>query len=193
MFCFWFHGSSLIAVTRGITGILFRWQTYVATQQVQFMVYANVFKLNVCFHEWNIEQYALRYFTQFAWFILIKTDSNYTIITTCNLYGLNENRQQQNEAVHPIVLLKHALLRVLQLVPSHISKLRMLKLNLLVPGRRSSNFKTVISKHMLRNEFMSSSCEFYIRWMPQNAFDDKSALVRIMSWYSQATSHHLSQ
>ena len=40
---------------------------------------------------------------------------------------------------------------------------------------------------MVWNKFRSM-CEIALRWMPQNAFNDKSALVQIM-----ATSHHLSQ
>ena len=31
------------------------------------------------------------------------------------------------------------------------------------------------------------------RWMPQNLTDDKSALVEVMAWCRQATSHYLNQ
>ena len=31
-------------------------------------------------------------------------------------------------------------------------------------------------------KFMSTSCEFALRWMPQNTFDHKSTLTQIMVW-----------
>ena len=34
---------------------------------------------------------------------------------------------------------------------------------------------------------------FCLRWMQQNTSDDKSILVHVMAWCSQATCHHLSQ
>ena len=39
----------------------------------------------------------------------------------------------------------------------------------------------------------SISCEIAIRWMPQDLTDDKSALVQVMAWCRQATSHYLNQ
>ena len=36
-------------------------------------------------------------------------------------------------------------------------------------------------------------CEIALRWMPQNTFDDKSALVHVMALCCQAISHYLSQ
>ena len=54
-------------------------------------------------------------------------------------------------------------------------------------------YKSVISKHMLRNKFMSASCEIALRWMPQNTFDDNSTLVEVTAGYCQETSHYLSQ
>ena len=41
--------------------------------------------------------------------------------------------------------------------------------------------------------FMSNSFEIVFRWMPQNTFDDKSALVQAMAQCHQAPNHHLSQ
>ena len=40
---------------------------------------------------------------------------------------------------------------------------------------------------ILRIFFMSTSFKVALRSMPQNRFDDKSALVQLMSWCRQAT------
>ena len=40
---------------------------------------------------------------------------------------------------------------------------------------------------------MSTSCEIVLKWKPQNNFDEKSALVQVMAWWHQATSHYLNQ
>ena len=37
------------------------------------------------------------------------------------------------------------------------------------------------------------SYEIALRWMPLDLTDDKSTLVQVMAWCSQATSHYLSQ
>ena len=37
------------------------------------------------------------------------------------------------------------------------------------------------------------SCKLALRWMPMDLTDDKSALIQVMAWCSQATSHYLSQ
>ena len=67
------------------------------------------------------------------------------------------------------------------------------KFNSLAPGRCGSNFKSVISKHIIWwINFMSTSCEIVLKWMPQNTFNEKSTLVQITAWYCQATSHYLS-
>ena len=57
-----------------------------------------------------------------------------------------------------------------------------------------NNFRNVISQHMLQMKLMSTS-EIAVRWvqMPQNTFDDKWTLVKLMAWYRHATSHYLSQ
>ena len=56
-----------------------------------------------------------------------------------------------------------------------------------------SNFNSAISKHMLQSRFIWRSSEIALMWMPQNIFDDKSALVQVMACCHQATSHYLSQ
>ena len=65
-------------------------------------------------------------------------------------------------------------------------------INSLAPGRCGSNFKYVLSKHMLQIKFMST-CEIAVRWMPKNAFDDKATLVQVMARCHQATSHNQNQ
>ena len=47
----------------------------------------------------------------------------------------------------------------------------------LAPGRCGSNFKSVIFEHKLRVKFMSTSCEIALKWMPQDAFDDKEVNI----------------
>ena len=61
----------------------------------------------------------------------------------------------------------------------------------LAPGRCTSNF--IISQHILRIKFMSTSCEIALWQMPQNTCDNKSPLVQVMAWCCQATSHCRSQ
>ena len=52
---------------------------------------------------------------------------------------------------------------------------------LIGPWRISgSNFRRDIFKHILWIKFISTSCEFALRCLPQNTFDDKSTLFR--SW-----------
>ena len=66
------------------------------------------------------------------------------------------------------------------------------KCYLLAPMRCDSNFKSVISQHMLWIKFMST-CEVVLRWIPQNTFDDKSTLGQEMARWHQTASHYLSQ
>ena len=54
-------------------------------------------------------------------------------------------------------------------------------------------FKSVISEHMLRMNFVRTSCEIALRIMPQITFDTKLVLVQVMAWCGQATNHYLSQ
>ena len=46
---------------------------------------------------------------------------------------------------------------------------------------------------MFRINFIASSREIALRWMPQNNFDNKSTLVQVMAWCRQATGHYLRQ
>ena len=61
------------------------------------------------------------------------------------------------------------------------------------PGRYGSNFKIVISEHMLQIQFMSNSCKTALRWMSQDISGGMSTLVQEMDWCYQATSHYLGQ
>ena len=50
-----------------------------------------------------------------------------------------------------------------------------------------SNFRSDNSDHMI------ISCEIYLKWMPQNNFDDESSLVQVMVWCPQAASYYMDQ
>ena len=41
--------------------------------------------------------------------------------------------------------------------------------------------RSVISEHMLRIKFRSTSCEIAPRWIPHNLFDDRSILIQVMT------------
>ena len=43
------------------------------------------------------------------------------------------------------------------------------------------------------NRRLGTHCEITLRWMPQNLPNEESALVQVMAWCCQATSHYLSQ
>ena len=58
----------------------------------------------------------------------------------------------------------------------------------LSPSTRGSNYKIVMSEHMLKIRLMSTSSEFALRWMPQNTFDCKSSLTRVIVWWCQERS-----
>ena len=45
----------------------------------------------------------------------------------------------------------------------------------------------VIFRLTSRIYILNVSCEIALRWMPQDLTDDKSTLVQVMAWYSQAT------
>ena len=45
-------------------------------------------------------------------------------------------------------------------------------INSLAPGRFGNNFKSVNSVRMLRIEFMSTSFDIALGWMPRNSFAD---------------------
>ena len=67
------------------------------------------------------------------------------------------------------------------------------KFNSLTPRRFQFNIRKVIFKLTLVNGGWGISYEIALRWMPQDLTDDKSTLVQVMAWCSQATSHYLSQ
>ena len=67
--------------------------------------------------------------------------------------------------------------------------------NSLVPERCGSNFTSVFLNLILWIHILSLSYDTGLRWVPQNLlaiFGDKSTLVQVMAWCSQATSHYLS-
>ena len=66
-------------------------------------------------------------------------------------------------------------------------------INSLAPGRCENIFTNLFFKHILRTDIWSTSCEICLNWVPQNPTDDRSALVHVMAWCHQATSHYLSQ
>ena len=66
-------------------------------------------------------------------------------------------------------------------------------LNSLAPGRSWCDFKNVIFNFALLIGIFKSSYDNVLRWMPQDLTDDKSTLVQVMAWCSQATSHYLNQ
>ena len=63
----------------------------------------------------------------------------------------------------------------------------------LAPGRFQFNIRKVIFKQTLVNGGWGIPYEIALRWMSQDRTDDKSALVQVMAWCCQATSHYLSQ
>ena len=67
------------------------------------------------------------------------------------------------------------------------------KLISLAPERYGNDSKGVTSKHILQIMFMGTSCKIALRWIAQNTFDDKSALVEVIAWRCQAPSHFVSQ
>ena len=70
-----------------------------------------------------------------------------------------------------------------------ITVIEPMNLNPLALKKLGSVFsKLILGIHILRTFY-----EINVRWMPQNPTDDKSALVQVMIWCRQATSHYLSQ
>ena len=65
--------------------------------------------------------------------------------------------------------------------------------NSLTPGRFEWNFMQVIFKLISMIYGWGISCETAVRWMSLDLSDDKSALVQVMAWCRQATSHYLNQ
>ena len=70
-----------------------------------------------------------------------------------------------------------------------------LTVNSLAPGRHRSrcHFKTAIFNLVLLIGIFTSFEDDALRWMPRDLTDDKSTLVKIMTWCRQATSLYLSQ
>ena len=58
---------------------------------------------------------------------------------------------------------------------------------IVAPGRRGSNFKSVITENLERIKFMSYSCAIALKGMLQNTYDCKSTLVQVMDGCLQAT------
>ena len=83
-------------------------------------------------------------------------------------------------ALVPITIPK-ILWKALLSTPQHISMDILVFINSFTPGRCGSNYKSVISKHMLQIKFMSTSWEIALRGMPQNTFDDFPTHFRV--WY----------
>ena len=50
-------------------------------------------------------------------------------------------------------------------------------INILAPGRRDSDIKSVISKHMLQIKFMGCSCEIVLRRIAENIFDKSTSVA----------------
>ena len=65
--------------------------------------------------------------------------------------------------------------------------------NSLAPGEFGWNFRYVIFKWILVIDGWNISCEIALIWMSLDFTDDQSALVQVMAWCRQATSHYLSQ
>ena len=72
-------------------------------------------------------------------------------------------------------------------------KMAMLLLNSLVPGRFKWNFRQIIFKLILVINGWDISSDIALRWISLEFPDSGSALVQVMAWCRQATSHCLSQ
>ena len=55
------------------------------------------------------------------------------------------------------------------------------------------NFKSTVFKFIIKNRGLATRYVIAPMWMPGNISNGKSALVQVMAWCRQATSHHLSQ
>ena len=65
--------------------------------------------------------------------------------------------------------------------------------NSLWPGRFWWNFRWALFKPITLIDGWDSCCEIALKRMSLDLTDDKSTLVQIMAWCSQATSHYLNQ
>ena len=68
-----------------------------------------------------------------------------------------------------------------------------LHFNSLAHGKFDWNFRYVIFQGILLIDGWDISCEMALKWMSVDFTDDQSALVQVMAWCRQATSHNLSQ
>ena len=68
-----------------------------------------------------------------------------------------------------------------------------LALNSLVPGKFEWYFRYLIFQIISVIDDWGISCGLALRWMSLDLTVDKSALVQVMAWCRQATSHYLSQ
>ena len=100
---------------------------------------------------------------------------------------------------HPKTILETTKLWIIHVTLSHWS-LRYLDamqfsilFNSLVPGKFEWNFRHKIFKQVLVIDDWDISCGIALTWKPQDLANDKSTLVYVMAWWSQATSHYLSQ
>ena len=72
-------------------------------------------------------------------------------------------------------------------------KERRVWVNTVRPGEFEWNFRHAIFKQILVIDGWGISCEITLMWMSLDFPDDQSALVQLMAWCRQATSHYLSQ
>ena len=63
----------------------------------------------------------------------------------------------------------------------------------MAPGKSEWNFRYVIFRRILVTDNWGISCEIALIWMSLNFTDGQSALIQVMAWCCQATSHYLSQ
>ena len=83
----------------------------------------------------------------------------------------------------------HQLILVLVMAWCH----QLTLVNSFAPGTSECDSKDEIFNLVLLIGIFRSSHDNALRWMPQDLTDDKSALVQVMAWCHQATSHYLSQ
>ena len=78
-------------------------------------------------------------------------------------------------------------------LPTHICVTRPQWVNSLAPVKFEWNFRYVIFNQILVTDGWGISCEIAPIWTSLDFTDDQSALVQVMAWSRQATSHYLSQ
>ena len=78
-------------------------------------------------------------------------------------------------------------------LPTNICVIQPQWVNLLAPGTFEWNFRYIIFKLNLAIYGSNILFDIALGWMSLDPTDDKSALVWVMAWCHQATSHYLSQ